>query len=170
MDALKLALDWAKAEMFSSSFFVLAGILFLSASLGFWKMGKTELARAFTTPLLVVGALLLIIGLGLFFTNKSRAARFPAAHQADPAAFVASEIERAEKTLAEFRNVVFKAIPAIVVVAALLIAFVDKPVWRAASMATIAMMAVIWLVDSNAAARIEAYKADLERIEAPNRE
>ena len=64
--------------------------------------------------------------------------------------------------MAEYRNIVFKIIPFIIVVAGLLIVFVDKPVWRATAITIIAMMVVILLVDSNANSRIEAYHHQLE--------
>ena len=164
MDILKAATDWAKAEVFSTTFFILFGALFVLATVGFWQLGKTEMAKAFVIPTLVAGALLLMIGLGLFFTNKSRLASFPTAYNTDASAFVQSEITRAEKTIAEYQNV-FKVIPLIIVVAALLIVFIDKPGWRAISITTIAMMVVILLIDINANARMEAYSQQLESIE-----
>ena len=72
MDILKAATDWAKDELISTPFFILAGAVFLMCSLGFWQVGKTDLARAYIIPTLVAGSLLVIIGLGLFFTNKAR--------------------------------------------------------------------------------------------------
>jgi len=162
MEALKTAMDWAKAEVFSSAFFILFGVLFLVGSIGFWQLGKTELARAFIIPTLTAGVLLLIIGIGLVYSNKTRIANFPAAYEQDASAFVKSELVRAEKTMAEYQIAVFKIIPLIIVVAALLIFFLDKPVWRAIGITTIAMMAVILLVDSNAHARISAYHKQLE--------
>ena len=39
IDILKTATDWAKAEMMSSGFFAICGILFILISLGFWQMG-----------------------------------------------------------------------------------------------------------------------------------
>ena len=50
MDILKLSMEWAKDEILSSKFFILFGLLFLFGALGFWQMGKTELAKAFITP------------------------------------------------------------------------------------------------------------------------
>ena len=165
MDILKAATDWAKAEVFSTQFFILFGILFLLGCIGFWQMGKTEVAKAFVMPLLVTGALLLVIGLGLFFSNKSRLASFPDAYNSDPTAFVQSEIVRAEKTMNEYRTIVFKIIPIIIVAAALLIVFVDKPNWRAIGITTTAMLVVIMVIDFNANARIEAYSKQLELVE-----
>ena len=165
MEILKAATDWAKAEVFSSAFFILFGVLFVLATIGFWQLGKTEVAKAFILPTLVAGILLLAVGLGLFFTNKSRLASFPTAYNTDASAFVQSEITRTEKTMAEYQNIVFKIIPLIIAVAALLIVFIDKPVWRAISITTIAMMAVILSVDINANARIEAYNKQLLLIQ-----
>ncbi|RMG26569.1 MAG: hypothetical protein D6730_08870 [Bacteroidetes bacterium] len=165
MEILKAATDWAKAEVFSSAFFMLFGILFVSASIGFWQLGKTDLARAFIFPTLTAGILLLIIGAGLVYSNKSRIASFPAAYERDAAAFVQSEITRAEKTMAEYQTIVFKVIPLIIVVAALSIMFIDNPLWRAISITTIAMMVVILMVDSNAHARMEAYHNELVSVD-----
>ena len=72
MDILKLSMEWAKDEILSSKFFILFGLLFLFGALGFWQMGKTELAKAFINPLLVCGTLLFIIGVGLLYSNTTR--------------------------------------------------------------------------------------------------
>lgn len=165
MEIVKLATEWAKAEVFSTRFFIYFAIVFLLASLGFWQLGKTEIARAYIVPTLVAGLLLLTIGLGLFFTNKSRLNQFEAAYNNDASAFVDSEIARAESALKEYRTIVFKAIPFIIIAAALLIVFVDKPIWRASAITTIAMMVVILLVDGTAQARIDNYYKQLLTVE-----
>ena len=162
MDILKAATDWAKAELFSTPFFMLFGLAFLVASLGYWQLGKTDMARAYIIPTLVAGSLLLIIGLGLFFTNKSRIPQFEKAYQVDAPAFVASELARAEATLKEYNTVVFKAIPIIIVVCALVLLFVSTPIWRASMITTIAMLVVILLVDGTAHARIDSYNKELQ--------
>jgi len=123
------------------------------------------MARAYIIPTLVAGVLLLTIGLGLFFTNKSRIQAFEKDFQNDAAAFVTSEIDRAESTLKEYQTIVFKIIPVIIIVAALLIVFIDKPVWRAACITTIAMMIVILLIDGTAHARIDTYHKELLAVD-----
>ena len=72
MELLKLATEWAKAEVFSTRFFILFAIVFLIASVTFWQLGKTDLAKAYIIPTLVAGILLLIIGSGLNYTNIQR--------------------------------------------------------------------------------------------------
>jgi hypothetical protein len=161
MDILKIATDWAKAELISTPFFVLFGVVFLAASLGFWQVGKTDLAKAYIIPTLVAGALLMIIGLGLFFTNKTRITQFESAYKTDAPAFVASELERTEATLKEYKNVVFTAIPIIIVACALILFFFNAPIWRASIITTIAMLSVILLIDGLAHARIDQYNQQL---------
>ena len=165
MDILKAATDWAKAEVFSTTFFIIAGILFVAAGIGFWQLGKTDLAKAYIIPTLVAGALLMIIGFGLFFTNKSRVVNFPTAYAQDATAFVQSEIERVDATLKEYKTVVFTAIPLIIVVFALILLFVNTPIWRAISITAIAMLIVILVIDGMAHARIADYKNQLVLFE-----
>lgn len=164
MELLKLATEWAKSEVFSTRFFIVFAILFIVASLGFWQLGKTELAKAYIIPTLVAGVLLLTIGLGLFYTNKSRIIQFEKEFNRDAAAFYQLEIERTESTLKEY-SVVFKVIPILIIIAALLILFVNTPTWRAISITTIAMLVVILLVDGTAHSRIEAYYKELKLVE-----
>jgi len=161
MEILKTATEWAKSEVFSSLFFILFGIMFVLATLGFWQLGKTGVAKAFVFPPLVAGIFLLAVGFGLFFLNKSRITSFPAAFADDSVAFVQSEIVRTEKSINEYQTIVFKIIPCIVLVASLMIVFLDNPIWRAISITTVALMVIILLVDSNANARLEAYHQQL---------
>lgn len=167
MDLLKAATDWAKAELISTPFFILFGLLFLATSLGFWQWGKTDIARAYVIPTLIAGSLLVIIGLGLFYTNKTRIVQFEQAYNTDVSAFVVSEIERAEATRKEYQTIVFKIIPIIIVVCALGIVFLEHPTWRASCITTIAMMIVILLIDGTAHARIEGYYQVLKSV-SPN--
>ena len=164
MDIIKFATDWAKAEVFSARFFIFFALLLLAGSAGFWQLGKTEIARSFIVPALVTGILLLAVGVGIFYANKSRITSFQEAYEKDAAAFVQSEIQRTDKSLGEYRTIVFKVIPMIIVVAALLIVFFKNPTVRAASILTIGMMVVILLVDSNANARLQEYRAELEKV------
>lgn len=167
MDLLKLATEWAKAEVFSTRFFILFALLFLIASIGFWQLGKTDLAKAYIVPTLVAGLLLMNIGLGLFFTNKSRVIKFADAYNADAPAFYQSEIGRSESTLKEY-TIVFKVIPILIIIAALLILFIHTPTWRAISITAIAMLIVILFVDGTAHARMEAYHNELKLLEIKN--
>jgi len=161
MEILKTATDWAKEEVFSTRFFILFGIMFVIATVGFWKLGKTDMAKAYIIPTLVAGVLLLTIGFGLFFTNKSRITQFEIAYNKDAKAFVASEFNRIERTINEYKTIVFKGIPIILIICSLGILFLKTPVWRASFITAIAMLVVILLVDGTARNRIENYNEKL---------
>ena len=161
MDILKIATDWAKAELVSTSFFIIIGIVFVMASFGFWQFGKTDLARAYIIPFLVAGTFLMAVGFGLFFTNKARISQFEKAYNEDASEFVSSELKRGEATLKEYNTIVFTAIPIIIVACGLVIYFVSSPVWRASMISTIAMLAVILIIDGLAHARIDEYNKEL---------
>lgn len=165
MDILKLSTEWAKDEILSSKFFILFGLLFLFGALGFWQMGKTELAKAFITPLLVCGTLLFIIGVGLLYSNTTRIHSFEKDHQVSTENFISAEIARADKTVGEFELIVFKVIPLIIVVCCFGIIFLHQPFWRAICIVTIAMMVVILLVDTHSYMRIKEYKGKLVLFE-----
>ena len=164
MELVKLATEWAKAEVFSTRFFIVFALLFLIASIGFWQLGKTDLAKAYIIPTLVAGLLLMIIGVGLVYTNTNRVTEFETAYHQDGTAFIASEFDRIEATLKEYNTVVFKAIPILMILASFLLVFVDKPLWRTISTTTIAMLIVILLIDGTAHARIQVYKTQLKEL------
>lgn len=162
MDILKTSTDWAKAELFSTPFFIFFGLAFMTASLGFWQLGKTDMARAYIIPTLVAGIILATIGLGLFFTNKARVTQFEKDYNTDATAFVSSEIKRCEATLKEYKNVVFTGIPIILIACSLILLFFKTPIWRASAITAIAMLVIILLVDGTASARVEAYYKELK--------
>lgn len=165
MDILKAATDWAKDELISTPFFILAGAVFLMCSLGFWQVGKTDLARAYIIPTLVAGSLLVIIGLGLFFTNKARIDQFKIDYTENSTAFIDSELARTDATLKEYKNVVFTGIPVIICICVFILMFVNGPIWRSSMITTIAMLSMILLIDGLAHARINEYHQLLEKAQ-----
>jgi len=163
MDLLKLALDWAKSEVFSTRFFIFFALGFLISSIGFWQLGKTDLARAYILPTLVAGILLLIIGGGLNYTNIQRVKQFETHFNTDPQDFQQSEIKRTEGTLKEY-TIVFKVIPILIMLAAALMLLTNSATWRAISISSIAMLTVILLIDGTAYSRMESYHKKLTTI------
>lgn len=161
MEILKASVDWARAEVFSSTFFILFGVIFMVASVSFWHLGKTDISKSYIVPTFIAGLLLMIIGSGLFFANKVRISQFENAYNKNPKAFIESEKVRVDKTIGEYRTVVFKAIPVIIIISSLLIIFINTPIWRASSITVIAMMVVILLIDGTAKDRIENYNKTL---------
>lgn len=163
MDILKTSTDWAKSELISTPFFALAGLVFIAMGIGFWQMGKTELAKSYIIPTLVAGVLLIIIGVGLFFTNKGRITQFENTYKESPTAFIDAELERTQSTLKEYKNVVFTGIPVIIVLCTTILFFTNGPVLRASMITTIAMLSIILLIDGLAHARIGEYEVLLRQ-------
>lgn len=162
MDILKASTDWARAELLSNGFFAVFGVMFLAASFGFWQRGETDMARAFVIPTLVAGVLLLILGGGLLYGTWTSAAGFAPAFAQDPAAFIASEIARADRTMATYSTAVFRVMPLMIAAAALLLLFVQPPGWRAALITAIVFLGLLMVIDSNANARLETYRTTLQ--------
>lgn len=167
MDILKTAMEWAKAETFSSAFFAVFGLVFLVASLSFWHFGKTETAKAYIIPFLVVGGLLIILGAGLVMSTQWRMAGFPDAFNADAASFITAEIARVDKTMNGYNNAITRGIPVIILVCAAILLVMKTPIWQAGAIAAIAMMAVILVIDTNATARLADYKERLVEAGRP---
>ena len=163
MELLNLSTEWAESEVFSTRFFILFAIVFFIASLGFWQLGKTDLAKAYIIPTSVAAILLLIVGLGLFYTNKSRIKQFNKEYNSNSILFYESEIKRTETTLKEYK-VVFKVIPILIIVAALLILFFNSTTIKALSITTIAMLIIVLLIDGTAHSRIESYNKSLKEL------
>lgn len=160
MEIIKLSTDWARAEVFSAKMVGLLSLMVFLVALGFWQLSKTPMAKSFVWPLLVTGLLLVTVSAGLYFANKPRIAQFEAAYKNDKAAFIQSEITRTAKSKHDLA-LVFKILPAIIIVAALLIMFSHAPLWRAIGVTTILLMTLLMLIDSNTDARNTAYHREL---------
>jgi len=160
MDILKSGTDWARAEVFSAKISFLLGLLFFIAAIGFWQLGKTAMAKAFVWPMLVAGALIVAVSAGLYFANKPRITKFETAYHTDAKAFVQTEILRTAKSQNDLA-LVFKVLPLIIIAAALLIIFVNTPLWRAIGITAIALMTVLMFIDSNTGARNTGYHQQL---------
>lgn len=163
MELLNLSTEWAESEVFSTRFFILFAILFFITSLGFWQLGKTDLAKAYIIPTFVAALLLLIVGLGLFYTNKSRIKQFNEDFNSNSISFYESEIKRTESTLKEYK-VVFKVIPLLINIATFLILFFNSTTIRAISITTIATLIIVLLIDGTAHSRIESYNKSLKEL------
>ena len=158
IDILGSATEWAKTEMYHSAFFALFGIIFLAISFSFWQFGRTDTEKAYIIPLLVIGVLLMILGVGLVISNQLRLSGFEATLNTDYASFLTTEIARADKTISGYENVIYRVMPLIIISCAALLLFVRAPLWQASLAATIALMIVIVIIDSNAATRLADYK------------
>jgi hypothetical protein len=161
MDIIKLSTDWAKAEVFSSKMVILLSVLFFLVAVGFWQLGKSEQAKAFVWPLLVVGVLMIAIAAGLYLANKPRILSFEVAYKNNPSEFIQNEIARTAKSQNDLAMIVFKVLPGIAIIAALITMITSTPLPRAIGITIIVFMACLMFLDSNTAARNADYHQQL---------
>ena len=136
MDILKLSTDWAKAEVFSAKIVWLFSAIEILTALGFWQLGRTAMAKAFVWPLLLTQY-----------------------HQ-NPDTFIKEEIQRTTVSQKQL-SLVFRILPAIIILASLAIMLLPIFPWRAAAITIIITTAFLMIVDSNTEARNDAYHAQL---------
>lgn len=165
MEIVKAANVWAKAEVVSSIFFMLFGVIYLLSAIGFWKWGNTSLTKALIIPILIAGGLLVSAGISFYSSNKSRLSSFETEYKANPSTLIKSEIARTAQTIKTYENVALKVFPAIIIVALLVSIFVSNPTVRAIGIAIIAFLSVLVLLDSQALKRIKTYHQQLELVE-----
>ncbi len=161
MDILRAATDWARAEMLSNSVFILCGALFLAVGCAFWHMGRADMVRAYVVPMVVAGLLLLILGGGLLYGTRQSLSGFAPDFGQDAAGFVAREMARVDKTIAQYRRAAFTVMPLLIAGAAGLMIVLNGPLWRAGLITGIAVLSIVMLVDSTACARLESYRLHL---------
>lgn len=160
MEILKLSTEWAKSELFSAKIVGLFSLIVLVSAIGFALWGKTATAKAYVIPLIVSGLFLVAVGVGLYAANKPRLELFRKECNTNADAFVQKEIERTTKSQSDFK-MVFKVLPVIIIIAAILFMFLPSATWRAISVTLIVTAAFLLLVDSNTSARNNSYREQL---------
>jgi ABC-2 type transport system permease protein len=160
-DIVKWSTDWAKAEVFSGKMVWLFSAVTIFTAVGFWYLGRTAMAKAFVWPLLVAGFFLMTVGAGLFFANQPRIARFEKESSQNPGAFVQQEIRRTMESQKQL-TLVFRILPAIIIIAALIILGLPGSAnWRAIGITVIVTAAFLMVVDSNTDSRNTLYHSQL---------
>ena len=160
MDIIKTSTDWARAELFSAKIIWLFSVIIILAAAAFGYWGRTQTAKAFVIPLIVAGIFLISVGIGLYWANKPRIEQFEEEFSTNPKEFVLKEIQRTTKSQKELA-LVFKILPAIIIVAALFLIFFPAPYCRTICISVILTAAFLMVVDSNTDARNSAYRLQL---------
>ncbi len=164
MDIINMSMDWARAEVFSSKVIAVISIVVLLGAAGFYVWGKTEVARSFILPLAVAGAFLLVCAGGLFYANKPRITAFQEAYNQDKVEFVKSELDRTAQSDHDLQLIVYKVLPAIAIVAALLIIFVPTVNVRAWAIVLLVLSGLMMTIDANTHKRNADYRTELLKV------
>lgn len=165
MDIIKISTDWARAEIFSAKAVWIFSIITIISAVGFYYLGKTVMAKAFVIPLAITGFLITAIGTGLYTANKPRIIQFENEYKTDSSTFIQKEIERTSKSNGDF-VVVFKVLPILIIVGAGMFLLGKSPYWQTSGISLVLLAAFLLAVDSNTAARNEAYRQELLKIQS----
>lgn len=165
MEIIKMSTDWARAEIFSAKVVWIFSIITIVSAVGFYYLGKTAMAKAFVIPLAIIGFLIAIIGTGLYAANKPRVTQFEESYKTDSVAFIQKEIERTSKSNGDF-VLVFKVLPILMIVGAAMLLLGKSPYWQTSGLSLVLLAVFLMAVDSNTAARNEAYRQELLKIQS----
>jgi drug/metabolite transporter (DMT)-like permease len=72
MNVLDHTTHWYRGEIFEATIMAIVGMLFVSISLVFWKLGKTPNTQAMVIPILVIGLLLGSAGIFMSYSNNTK--------------------------------------------------------------------------------------------------
>ena len=161
MEVINYSVEWARGEVFSARIIALIGVFVLLCAAGFYFWGKTAMARAYWMPLAVSGAFLMVVAAGLFAANQPRIKAFQEQYQKSPESFVKAEIARTAKSDGDLTTIVYRILPAIVIVCALGAMFIARDGWRAWFITLMMLGALLMAVDSNTRARNAEYRTKL---------
>ncbi|MBP3774526.1 MAG: hypothetical protein ILA34_04155 [Bacteroidaceae bacterium] len=166
MEIINYSLEWARSEVFSAKAITVVGICVLLCAAGFYFWGKTSMARAYWLPMVISGAFLIIAAGGLYFANHPRICTFQEQYEANPTAFVASELERTAKSDHDLNLIVYYVLPIFVIVCGVLVVgFKDSTYVRAWLITLMALGAMLMVIDSNTKARNADYRAKLAEVQ-----
>lgn len=160
MDILNYSTAWAKAEVFSAKVIWLFSFLVLVTAISLLYWGKTIMSQAFVIPLVVAGVFLLTVGLGLYVANKPRITQFEIESLTDAGGLLYREIARTTKSEAQFK-IVFKVLPSIAALSAMILFFPVSPTWKATSIVLVFTCIFLLMVDRKTAARNTQYRNQL---------
>lgn len=164
MEMINYSVEWARGEVFSAKVIALISVFVLLAAAGFYFWGKTTMARGYWLPLAVSGVFLVVVAGGLFFANQPRIERFQQEYRENPEAFRKAELERTAQSEHDLNLIVYRALPAIVILCGVAVMFVTGPNLRAWLIVLMMLGAFLMAVDSNTRARNADYHERLLQV------
>ncbi len=138
----------------------LFGVAVVALALSFWRLGSTPAARAMFIPLLVVGALALLVGLTMSFNNQVRINTYSAAFSENPDEFVQAERERTEAFIKWYPYTMY-SFSVVVILGLGVFLWKPTPFGRAIGLATLLLGLCVLFLDHFSEERAERYHAQI---------
>jgi hypothetical protein len=148
---------WCRGEIFEGRLLALFGATVVIIALCFSRFGTTPSARAMFIPLLVVGAVALLVGLSMNFNNQARIPKYTAAYESNPAAFIQSERERTDDFI-RWYPITMASFSLIALVGCAIYFFRPTAMGRAIGLATLLMSLAVLFLDHFSEERAAVYQ------------
>jgi drug/metabolite transporter (DMT)-like permease len=160
MEFIEHSVAWCRGEIFEGRMLALFGALVVALALVFWRYGTTPSARAIFLPLLIVGAIALITGMSMNFSNQARIPAYRAAYAESPAAFVESERDRTEAFIKWYPYTMY-SFSLVILIGCGVFLRRPTPLGRAIGLATLVMGLAVLFLDHFSEERAEGYHAQI---------
>jgi len=160
MEFIEHTFAWCRGEIFEGRMLALFGVAVVGLALSFWRLGSTPAARAMFVPLLVVGALALLVGLTMSFNNQVRINTYSAAFSENPDEFVQAERERTEAFIKWYPYTMY-SFSVVVILGLGVFLWQPTPLGRAIGLATVLLGLCVLFLDHFSEERAESYHAQI---------
>ena len=156
MEFIEHTIAWCRGEIFEGRMLALFGAAVVVIAVAFWRLGSTPSARAMFAPLLVVGLLALAVGLTMNVSNQSRIAKFTAAYETGPAAFIESERRRTDDFI-RWYPITMATFSVVALLGCAIYFYRPTPVGRAIGLATLLLSLSVLFLDHFSEERAAIY-------------
>ena len=156
MELIEHTVAWCRGEIFEGRLLALFGTSVVIIALCFSRFGTTPSARAMFVPLLMVGAVAMLVGLSMNFNNQARIPKYTAAYETNPTAFIQSERERTDDFI-RWYPITMASFSLIALFGCAIYFFRPTPIGRAIGLATLLMSLAVLFLDHFSEERAAAY-------------
>ena len=160
MEFIQHTIAWCRGEIFEGRVLALFGAAIVTLALMFWRFGSTPSARAMYVPLLLVGALALVVGVSMSFTNQVRINTYSAAFSENPDEFVQAERERTEAFIKWYPYTMY-GFSLIIILGLGVFLWKPTPIGRAIGLATLLLGLCVLCLDHFSEERAEGYHSQI---------
>ncbi|MBT8256272.1 MAG: hypothetical protein KJO23_07010 [Bacteroidia bacterium] len=162
MEFIQHTIEWCRGEIFEGKLSILFGIVILLASLGYWKFGSTDAAKAMFVPLLMVALLSIAIGAYLIQANSKRITHYTEQFEQTPAEFILSEQERTAAFIKWYPYTQY-ILFGLGILAMLCLILSNKPLLRAIGIALLLLVLYMFTLDHFSEERAYKYRREITK-------
>lgn len=160
MEFIEHTIAWCRGEIFEGRMLALFGLVIVTLALVFWRFGSTPSARAMYVPLLLVGALSLVVGVSMSFTNQARINTYTSTFSENPDEFVQTERTRTEAFIKWYPYTMY-TFSVVIILGLGVFLWKPTPLGRAIGLATVLLGLAVLFLDHFSEERAERYHTQI---------